>query len=368
MSDAHNATHSEDFRNALTEQIDQVVFAFQVEAQQFSYLNPSFEQVFGLKRKSVDAAQLLQMVHGEDQEYVTEVYQDLLKGESKQRMEFRFLLPKNKERWLRVHPFLLQENGKQVIAGLAEDITDFKHYADVELKLSHKKNAIIQILSHDLAGPLGTIQSLSSLIATRIKGYRDEDLNHVVGLITKTAKGSIHLIQDFVAQEFLESSQMALITARLNMVERLREIVEQYQDSQQTTKVTFELFSSDPSIYVEVDDVKFFQVITNLVSNSIKFTPDDGRITLRVEDKEDSGTVLISVEDTGIGIPKKYHASLFDKFTKARRPGLREEPSVGLGMSIIKTIVEWHKGKIWFESEENKGTTFYVEIPKNSNA
>jgi two-component system sensor histidine kinase VicK len=84
-----------------------------------------------------------------------------------------------------------------------------------------------------------------------------------------------------------------------------------------------------------------------------------------VEDKEDRGTVLIWVADNGIGIPKKYHASLFDKFTKARRPGLREEPTVGLGMSIIKTIVEWHKGKIWFESEEDKGTTFYVEIPRN---
>jgi two-component system sensor histidine kinase VicK len=130
--------------------------------------------------------------------------------------------------------------------------------------------------------------------------------------------------------------------------------------------MTFELFSSDPSIYVEIDEVKFIQVITNLISNAIKFTQDDGRITVRVEDKEDSGTLLITVEDNGIGIPKKYHASLFDKFTKARRPGLRHEPSVGLGMSIIKTIVEWHKGRIWFESEENKGTTFYIEIPKNS--
>jgi two-component system sensor histidine kinase VicK len=67
----------------------------------------------------------------------------------------------------------------------------------------------------------------------------------------------------------------------------------------------------------------------------------------------------------GIGIPEKYHATLFDKFTKARRPGLRQEPSIGLGMSIIKTIIEWHQGWIWFESQEDKGSVFYVEIPKH---
>jgi two-component system sensor histidine kinase VicK len=365
MSQIHNASDSTDFRSALTENIDQVVFAYQVEAQKFSYLNPAFEQVFQLTRQSINASQLLQMVHPEDLEYVQEVYEDLLKGEIKKRSEFRFILTDERERWLRVKPILLEEKGKQLLAGLAEDITDFRHYAETELKFSHKKNAIIQMLSHDLAGPLGTIQSLSSLVATRVKGYNDKDVNHVVDLITQTSKGGIRLIQDFVTQEFLESSETELITGRINIVKKLREVVEQYEATQQNSKITFELISSDPSIYIEVDEIKLIQVVTNLISNAIKFTHDDGHITVRVEDKEDTGTLLISVEDNGIGIPKKYHTSLFDKFTKARRPGLREEPSVGLGMSIIKTIIEWHKGKIWFESEENKGTIFFVEIPKN---
>ena len=91
------------------------------------------------------------------------------------------------------------------------------------------------------------------------------------------------------------------------------------------------------------------QVINNLISNSIKFTPDGGEITVSLEEKEN--TVLITVADTGIGIPEKYHDTLFDKFTRARRPGIKGEPSVGLGMSIIKTIVEWHQGTIWFESQ-----------------
>ena len=138
--------------------------------------------------------------------------------------------------------------------------------------------------------------------------------------------------------------------------------MEEYQTTQQLTGKTFHFLPGSDKLYLELDDFKFMQVSNNLISNAIKFTPDGGEITVALEEKEDR--VLIRVADTGIGIPEKFHATLFDKFTRARRTGIKGEPSVGLGMSIIKTIVEWHQGKIWFESRENKGTTFFIEVPK----
>ncbi|WP_091152513.1 sensor histidine kinase [Mucilaginibacter pineti] len=74
--------------------------------------------------------------------------------------------------------------------------------------------------------------------------------------------------------------------------------------------------------------------------------------------------IIVIVADTGIGIPAQYCQTLFEKFSEARRTGLRGEHSTGLGMSIIKTIVEWHDGQVWFESEEHTGTTFYISVPK----
>ncbi|MET1054266.1 MAG: ATP-binding protein, partial [Pedobacter sp.] len=87
-----------------------------------------------------------------------------------------------------------------------------------------------------------------------------------------------------------------------------------------------------------------------------------GHIHLDIRDTDTH--VSLSIADDGIGIPKQYHATLFDKFTDAGRTGLNGQRSTGLGMYIIKSIVEWHGGKIWFESEENQGTTFYIELPK----
>ncbi len=352
------------FLGALTETIGQIVFAFDVDEARFIYLNPAFEAVFKRSRQTLDPCSLSRSVHAEDRDYVREAYGDLLEGQPRKPMEFRVRLPDGSERWLRVKPLLVEENGTRAIAGLAEDITDFKHYSDVELKFSHKKNTIIHILSHDLAGPLGTIQSLASLVATRVRAYKDEALDNMVGLITQTSRDSQRLIRDFLDQEYMESADTALIKGRVNLVERLGQIVAQYQATQQNSTIGFTLSSSDPSVYASVDDVKFFQALNNLISNAVKFTPDEGAVSVRVDDQEVQGTVLVTIRDSGIGIPKKYHACLFDKFTKARRPGLRQEPTTGLGMSIIKTIIEWHQGKIWFDSEEGQGTTFFVEIPR----
>ena len=138
--------------------------------------------------------------------------------------------------------------------------------------------------------------------------------------------------------------------------------MEEFINAEDAIFKNFVFISSNDSMYMEVDDMKFLQVINNLFSNAIKFKPDNGTITLTVEEREN--TILFILADTGIGIPEEFQAVLFDKFSKARRPGLRGEESTGLGMSIIKTLVGWHGGNIWFESAVNKGTTFYIELPK----
>jgi two-component system sensor histidine kinase VicK len=140
--------------------------------------------------------------------------------------------------------------------------------------------------------------------------------------------------------------------------------VEQYKAAENDIAKVFIFDAVEDEIFVEIDEYKFNQVLNNLISNAIKFTADGGTITIRIVKGESN--VLITVADNGIGIPEKYHANLFKKFTKARRPGLKGEPSVGLGMSIIKTIVEWHGGKIWFESKVGEGSTFYIEMPEKA--
>jgi two-component system sensor histidine kinase VicK len=230
------------------------------------------------------------------------------------------------------------------------------------LKFGAKKNSVLEILSHDLAGPLSILQSLAGVLASKVKPYENQEVNQMIELMIDSCKRNVKLIREFVANEFLESSEVVLKKQRINIVERFKQVIEEYKNAENAIAKTFLFHYSNEPIFVDIDDVKFMQIINNLVSNAIKFTPDDGEISLRIEEKDN--TVLFVVADNGIGIPADLQPVLFDKFSKARRTGLRGEESTGLGMSIIKNLVNWHGGKIWFESEENKGSTFYIELSK----
>jgi two-component system sensor histidine kinase VicK len=206
------------------------------------------------------------------------------------------------------------------------------------------------------------VQSFTDLIDKKTASLADPQLREYTRIIREICQRNVNLILSLTQGEYLSSTEVEIDMERLDVVAEVKNVMDNYQKAQGNIAKVFQLTSSHPSIYGEVDSAKFLAIINNLISNAIKFTKENGHIHVHLEEKED--ILLITVKDNGVGIPAKYHLVLFDKFTKARRPGLKGEESVGLGMSIIKRIVEMHQGKIWFETEENKGTTFFVEFPK----
>src|SRR5690606_37907843 len=116
-------------------------------------------------------------------------------------------------------------------------------------------------------------------------------------------------------------------------------------------------------IWIQLDEVKLLQVINNLISNAVKFTNPGGNIQVKLEETENS--LLITIQDDGVGIPEEFQPFLFDEFTRARRKGLKGEDTVGMGLSISKKSIELQGGKIWFESKEGEGTAFFIELPKS---
>ncbi|HPA63560.1 MAG TPA: ATP-binding protein [Spirochaetota bacterium] len=115
-------------------------------------------------------------------------------------------------------------------------------------------------------------------------------------------------------------------------------------------------------MYCNVNRVKFSRVMDNLISNALKFTHYGGSIRIEIKQIQNE-EILISIADTGIGIPASLQDDLFKPYTVSGREGTSNEKSTGLGLSITKEIVELHCGKIWFESKEGKGTTFFIILP-----
>lgn len=348
----------------MTDQSEEVIFIFDISKLTFLYINDAIEPIT-LIRKDMFIKQpsfVLSIIHPDDLQYVQENLGYLLKREGNSLLNFRIIRPDNTERWVRVKVSPVFNEGKlQYLSGSAEDDTMRKTSIFNMQKVNGWKNSTLEILSHDLRSPIGTVQMLASAISKKISEEDHKDIRKLTAMIIDISKRNIDLIHTLLQKEILDTAQVHVSKERIDAVWEAHQVMDMYIKSQETIEKHFKLTSSHDKIYAEIDSMKFVQILNNLVSNAVKFTAEQGQIKVHLEKLEDS--ILITVSDNGIGIPKSLQPILFNKYTKAGREGLDGQSSVGLGMWIVKNLTEAHGGKIWFESEHDTGTTFYVEIP-----
>jgi two-component system, OmpR family, sensor histidine kinase VicK len=352
-----------DYIDLVNNQTNTSFFIYNIDDHKVEIINGKFDELVGKKLDEVQTnfESALQLVHPDDRDFVINTILSMKENKEKKNFEFR-IVNEETEKWVCLTAIpKINKNNQTLVAGTLEDITLSKNNRFILDKYNSKKDATLNILSHDLAAPFNNIKQIAELLDNRLKKYDEPEITKLIEYIKMSSKKGTDLIQDFVAQEFLESSESDVVKKRIDIVQKIKIIAEDYKNSEDIIQKTFNFYYSDSVILVSIDDMKFMQVLNNIYLNAIKFTPEKGVINTRVEKKEDS--VLISIEDNGIGIPEKLQPFIFEKFTKARRPGLKGERTTGLGLSLAKLIVDWHKGKIWFTSAENKGTTFFVEIP-----
>jgi two-component system sensor histidine kinase VicK len=338
--------------STISTQIDNINFAYDVEQKRFSFIDSFLlETIEGQDLPH----QLLGHIHADDIPVAERAYVNIMSGTFKGSVKFR-LGKGNLERWLRITPFF--DRVANVIYGCAIDISAEVDNLDSLTRYTNKKNSVLHMLAHDLRGPLDIARSLVVQMADQME---DEGSKRKSEAISSILQQSIALITNLTDREFIEMVGAALIKRRIDLVQKLKDYLEECRRSSDLANRTFVLEHTTDSAMVEVDEAKFMQVINNLMSNALKFTLSGGIITVRIEPHEDH--VLLTCADNGIGIPAHMLPRIFDKFTSAARPGLNGEPTIGLGLSIVKDVIEWHQGKIWCESKEGVGSSFFIKLP-----
>lgn len=220
---------------------------------------------------------------------------------------------------------------------------------------SQEKDRILRTVAHDLRNPIGGIASLTTMMA---EDEYTEEQKELINLVKETSYNSLELIN-----EILEATNMASVKLNLEQVEinsLVNNSVEllRFKAAEKGQKILLDTMDKQQELYISRE--KIWRVISNLISNAIKFSPTSGTIQVKVA--EDNGKVIIAVKDNGIGIPDALKDQVFNMFTNAQRPGTSGEKSFGLGLSICRQIIEKHNGKIWFESNANVGTTFFISL------
>lgn len=221
---------------------------------------------------------------------------------------------------------------------------------------SREKDRILRAVAHDLRNPLGGIASLS---AAMVEDAQDEEQTSLINLIKETSYNSLELIN-----EILEAANTANVTFNKEWVEinsLINNSVEllKFKAAEKDQDIMLSLLDTPTELLINRE--KIWRVISNLISNAIKFSPKGAVIYVIVNQKNPG--VEICVKDYGIGIPDKLQQQVFNMFTEAKRPGTDGEKSFGLGLSICRQIIEKHSGRIWLKSDINNGSSFYVYLP-----
>ncbi|HEY7727409.1 MAG TPA: GAF domain-containing protein, partial [Candidatus Eisenbacteria bacterium] len=228
-------------------------------------------------------------------------------------------------------------------------------------ELNRMKSSFVSTVSHELRTPLAAVLAYAEGLAHQLGAANVARQREFLGVILEQGQKLQRLIESILDLSQLESGRIRMHREPFNAVALLREVGADLARIAEPRGLAVDVDAGAPELIVEADRDLLRRVLHQLGSNAVKFTPKGGRIVLRCAGE--GRLVRLAVEDSGIGIPKAELDRIFDQFYQVDGSLSREYPGVGLGLSIARSIVEWHGGEILVDSEEGKGSSFTVVLP-----
>ncbi|MDB5186393.1 MAG: hypothetical protein JWL85_916 [Candidatus Saccharibacteria bacterium] len=235
-----------------------------------------------------------------------------------------------------------------------------------ELKIDRMKTEFISIASHQLRTPLSAIKIYSHMLAQGFAGKLTDDQAKFLDIIVSSISRMNETIDTLLDVSRIEAGKMGVEPKKIVLDVFIDDIVAGIKPLANEKKIDMTTDMQCNKVSVITDPVLIKEVLTNLVSNAIKYTPEGGEVHITLKDSVDS--YVIGVADNGYGIPANVQRHLFTKFFRANNIIDKEPSGTGLGLYMIKRIAEQIGGKVWFASEEGKGSTFYFSLPKKHKA
>lgn len=231
-----------------------------------------------------------------------------------------------------------------------------------ELKaLDHAKSEFVSIASHELRTPLTSIKGSLSILSTGIAGEMDDEAKELVAVADQETDRLVRLINDLLDIAKIESRSFTLKQNWVSLDDLINTSIDSLKGFATQAEVNFSYESKLDPIAVNIDKDRIQQVITNLCSNAIKYSPKDGTVVISCEFTHDKN-IIVGITDSGPGISEENQALIFEKFRQATDPTSPLVKGTGLGLAISKALVEEHGGTVGVKSELGKGSTFYFNL------
>jgi signal transduction histidine kinase len=255
------------------------------------------------------------------------------------------------------HLGLLKRPRLQGYVAVLNDITQLK-------ELDRQKNQMIQMTSHQLKNPLFAAMSSMELLQEEGEESFSPQMKQDMSTIWAELQRMNRIIHNILNLERVQSGTLVYEDCSVEQI--VHSAVHDYTDQALKGGVALKTDIPDNLPVIVANQQFLSQALANLVENAVKFTPPSGQVTLSAENMEEG--IIITVRDTGIGIPREALSRVFERFFRANQPGTDHIRGSGLGLSLVKAVVDAHGGRIWLESEEGKGTTVYLALPVRQSA
>ncbi len=241
--------------------------------------------------------------------------------------------------------------GKMIsAASVINDITEQKI-------LEERKDDFINMASHELKTPITSMKLYIEALKSTLEKQGDARSTALLLRIKDQTERLQHLVYDLLDVSRIQTGKLSFTKERVRLDNLIAETVELLQSSAKQNI----LFTNTKPVVVYADKFRLYQVITNLITNAIKYSDQGKEIIVKIEKK--AGKVTVSIQDFGIGITRDQQKKIFERLYQAREDKGNTFPGFGMGLFIAKEIIDRHKGKIWVESEKGKGSTFFFSLP-----
>jgi PAS domain S-box-containing protein len=346
----------------LAESISDVFWIVATDGPRFIYVSPAYARHWHGDPQALlaDTARWFDAMHPEDRERMRQRFERLAQSDGYEE-EYRLVGPDGELRWIAERGFPVRDAGGHSyrFAGISQDVTLRKRAEVMLIEADRRKDEFLAMLSHELRNPLAPIRSAVDLLGVDHDAAAGE---RAVGIIRRQVEHMTRLVDDLLDVARINRGKISLDASPLDLRALLAAAVEAARPQLEAKRHALQLQLPPEPLWVRGDAVRLSQVFGNLLHNAAKFTPPGGRITVEAVQRE--GRIEVDVSDDGTGIAPEVLAHVFELFTQADHALDRSTGGLGIGLSLVKTIVDLHGGEVTATSGGlGAGSSFRVSLP-----